>query len=248
MASLQQQSNSTPLIGITTSFESKSDSQPALISLNADYVSAIERAGGVPVVIPVMTSLETMQIAISHIHGLVIPGGPGITEGLVGDLPDDLPPAAPERTQSDRLAFEAAVEYEIPILGICYGMQFINSRLGGTIYGNVETQLGIRPHHHHQTEQTDVEHPVNIEPNTHLNALIGQAEPVNSYHVQAIQDLGKGLRKTISSEDGLVEGFESVDGQIVGVQFHPERMADTVWDSLFHNLVNRVREHTRVSD
>ena len=230
-----------PIIGITTSYEADTESSTSRIVLNADYVSAVERAGGVPVVIPPLTSLEAMRIVISRIDGLIIPGGPGIIDGLVGVLPEDLPPVAPERAQADRYAFEAAQENTLPILGICYGMQFINARFGGTLYGDVEQELVTRPHHPKRADNDTLQHEVTIESGSRLQELIGRPVPVNSYHIQAVAELGEGLRVSVRSDDGLVEGLETEDGRIVGVQFHPEKMPDTVWDLLFTDLVSRCR-------
>ncbi len=228
-----------PVIGITTSFESSDKKGRARIVLNADYVSAVERAGGVPMVIPVMTSLEAMRLAIGRLDGLVIPGGPGITDGLVGDLPEDLPPVAPERAQSDRIAFESAQERELPILGICYGMQFINARYGGSIYGDVQHEIGSGPHHPKRTDEDALEHTVSIESGSVLSDLIETTDPVNSFHIQAVAELGSDLRVSLRSDDGLIEGIETEDGRVIGVQFHPEQLPDTSWDRLFGDLVNR---------
>jgi putative glutamine amidotransferase len=230
-----------PIIGITTSYEASEGTSAARVVLNADYVSAVEQAGGVPIVIPPLTSLESMRIAVSRIDALIMPGGPGITDGLVGELPDDLPQVAPERAQADRFAFEAAQERDLPMLGICYGMQFINARYGGTIYGDVEKEIVTKPHHPKRTESDTIQHDVSIESGSRLQEVIGRPDPVNSYHIQAIAELGKDLRVSVRSDDGLVEGLETEDGRIVGVQFHPEQMPDTVWDHLFTDLVSKCK-------
>jgi putative glutamine amidotransferase len=180
-----------------------------------------------------------MRIALSKVDGLIVPGGPGITDGLIGSLPDDLPPTPVERTQSDLYAFESAQQNNLPILGICYGMQFINARLGGTIYGDVQKEIGVGPHHPRRSDHESLQHGVTIESGSPLRDLIRRPGPVNSYHVQAVCEVGAGLRVSIRSDDGLVEGLETEDSRIVGVQFHPERLPDTVWDSLFVDLVKR---------
>ena len=228
-----------PVIGITSSYEPGDDAKPPRVTLNADYISAVERAGGVPIVIPVLSSLEAMRIELSRVDGLIVPGGPGITDGLIGSLPDDLPPTPVERTQSDLYAFESAQQNNLPILGICYGMQFINARFGGTIYGDVQKEIGVGPHHPRRSDEEFIQHGVTIESGSPLRDLIGRPSPVNSYHVQAVCEVGAGLRVSIRSDDGLVEGLETQDGRIVGVQFHPERLPDTVWDNLFVDLIKR---------
>lgn len=228
-----------PVIGITTSYESGDGGGSAKLTLDAGYSSAVERAGGVAMLIPALSSIEAMRIAIGKVDGLIIPGGPGITDGLIGTLPDDLPETAPERRQSDLYAFECAQQSDLAVLGICYGMQFINARFGGTIYGDVQKEIGVGPHHPKRSDEDLLLHGVTLESGSRLRDVIERPEPVNSHHIQAIADVGTGLRVSIRSEDGLVEGIESEDGLTVGVQFHPERLADTVWDGLFTELVQR---------
>lgn len=222
-----------PLIGITCSYSENR------ISLDGDYVSAVERAGGVPIVIPALTSPEAMRIAISKIDALIIPGGPGITEGLIGDLPDDLPPASTERSQSDRFALQSANDDTLPVLGICYGMQLINATHGGTIYADVQRDPGVAAHHPRRMDEESILHDVTVEPDTRLAGLVPTPDPVNSFHVQAVAQLGEGFVLTLTSDDGLIEGFESTDGRIVGIQFHPEKLPGSVWDNLFLDLVKR---------
>ena len=228
-----------PIIGITTSYAPEPDASSGQISLDTNYVSAVERAGAVPLIIPTLSSLEATRIALSCVNGLIVPGGPGITDGLIGALPDDLATTADERTQSDIYAFEEARQRDLPILGVCYGMQFINARFGGTIYGDVQQEIGVGAHHPERTDKATLKHGVTIESGSRLRDLIQQPDLVNSYHIQAVADVGQDLSVSIRSDDGLVEGIESEDGRILGVQFHPEKMPDTVWDSLFTDLVER---------
>jgi putative glutamine amidotransferase len=228
-----------PLIGITCSLEqARGDSGQQVVDLH--YVDAVERAGGCPLLLPMTAKAETLQPLLERIDALLITGGPGITQGLVGELPADLPPTPVRRQQADAWAFSLAQERGRPVLGICYGMQFINARLGGTIYGDVQRQLGTGPHSPARNRGEKVEHEVVVESGTVLAGLAGAGQAaVNSYHLQAVERPGKGLKVSARSQDGLVEGLESEDGLLLGVQFHPERLPGTAWENLFEELVRR---------
>ena len=93
-----------PIIGITTSFLSKSKQQ----SLDHEYVIAVERAGGCPLILPMPEEQETLAPLFALLNGLIITGGPGITQGLVGKLPKDMPAVAPTRYENDIRAFDYA--------------------------------------------------------------------------------------------------------------------------------------------
>ncbi|MEO1444255.1 MAG: gamma-glutamyl-gamma-aminobutyrate hydrolase family protein, partial [Chloroflexota bacterium] len=110
-----------PRIGITTSYNDGKQ------SLNHSYVKAVEEAGGLPLIVPVLTTPDAAAQFSELLDGLIMTGGPGITTGLVGNLPDDLTPVDPVRHESDMLIYNA-FGVQRPLLGICYGMQFINAR------------------------------------------------------------------------------------------------------------------------
>lgn len=228
-----------PLIGITTSLTERLDGGSRQ-AVDCHYVDAVERAGGCPLLLPMTRAPEALEPLLERLAGLVITGGPGIAEGLVGQLPADLPPVEPRRAQADAWVFAAARAQRKPVLGICYGMQFINARCGGTLYADAQAQLRVAAHAPGRNHGAEVWHPVELAPGTRLAALAGRArETVNSFHIQAVERVGAGLRISARSADGLIEGIESEDGRIVGVQFHPERMPGTVWEKLFANLVER---------
>lgn len=223
-----------PLIGITTSLTDSAQVLPHR------YVEAVERAGGAPLLLPMTASPAAQQPVLDLIDGLVITGGPGITQGLVGDLPEDLPAVDAQRWQADCAAFASAQERHKPILGICYGMQFINAQLGGGLYADVQEQLGVVAHSPKRTAGRAIEHEVALAPGTVLAQIAGgTAAKVNSFHIQALERIGAGLTVSARGTDGLVEAIEGEDGRLVGVQFHPEAMPGSVWDGVFSHLVRR---------
>lgn len=223
-----------PLIGITSSLTAAGDQ-----CLDRRYVTAVEVAGGCPAILPMTTAREALAPLLERSDGLLITGGPGIERGLIGSLPPDLPPTPATRRQSDDWSFTAAQARELPVLGICYGMQLINAELGGRLWADAQEQAGAGPHSPKRTNTDLVEHELELDGGSLLASLAGAgAGRVNSFHIQAVERLGAGLTATAHSGDGLVEAIESEDGRLLGVQFHPERLG-TTWSRLFEHLVRR---------
>lgn len=222
-----------PRIGITTSLEDGRQ------TLDLTYVQAVEAAGGIPIIVPMLESAEAAQDFAALLDALIITGGPGITRGLIGALPEDLPPVDARRDLSDELIFRAMAEK--PFLGVCYGMQFANAQSGGTIYGDAQRQLGIKAH---SADRGASDHEIEIELSSRLGAIL-QAERIraNTHHIQAVADLGAGLRAAARAPDGVIEAIESEDGRILAVQFHPERMLERALP-LFEDLLQRA-SHSR---
>lgn len=222
-----------PLIGITTSFE---DEQ---YRLDHTYVNAVGAAQGQPMLLPLVTSTAEAKQLCDQIQGLIIPGGGGITANMIGTLPARLNPVDPKRWKSDNLILDVAIERNLPILGICYGMQLLSVRAGGTLYSDVEKQVpGASVH---SEKRGAVDHPMKILPNSHLAKIWdSEVNTVNSRHFQAVCDPGTGYIVSAQSSDGTIEAIENADGIHIGVQFHPERMKAY---SLFHNLIRQALEY-----
>lgn len=220
-----------PRIGITTSYTGGKQ------QLDLYYVHAIEAAGGLPLIVPMLESPEAAADFAALLDGLVITGGPGIVQGLIGDLPPDLPPADPARVRADAAIFQAVGAR--PVLGICYGMQFINAQAGGTIYADVTAQqTGAAVH---SAERGGSDHLLVLDKTSRLYAVLGtDCLPVNTYHIQAVAQVGAGLRAVGFSPDGVIEAIESDDGRLMGVQFHPERVFERT-RRLFEDFVARCR-------
>ncbi len=218
-----------PYIGITTSLNDGEQ------RLDRRYVLAIERAGGLPLIVPMLESDEAADAFAALLDGLVITGGPAITDGLVGTLPDDIEETDPARLTSDTRMLAAFLAAKRPILGICYGMQLANAAAGGTLYADVQAQRDGSAAHSQKRGASD--HAVLLEPGTHLQRVLQRdSVTVNTRHIQAIDTPGRGLRVAARAPDGVVEAVESEDGLVLGVQWHPERIEHDM-APLFRHLV-----------
>lgn len=219
-------------IGITTSFND--DEQ----RLDRAYVEAVAAAGGVPLLLPMAVPAEVRARALERVDGLILTGGPAIVQGLIGELPEDLGTTHPVRTEADEDYLTLALERGMPILGICYGMQLLNARAGGTIYADVERQQKAQTHSAKRGAET---HEIAIVPGSVLHDLVGQTTlSVNTRHIQALAEVGSGYAVSAVAPDGVIEAIERPDGQVLGVQFHPEKMGASV-RPLFQHLVQRAR-------
>ncbi len=133
----------------------------------------------------------------------------------------------------DRLELELIRDFMAlgkPILGICRGAQVLNTALGGTLVEDIESFHGtqvVQVRHEHYM------HPIDVLPKSALRAILGPNSTVNSFHHQAIRHPGHGLKITVRAPDGLAEAVEHETAPVLGVQWHPERMSDTVSRQIF---------------
>lgn len=226
-----------PRIGITTSLN-RTDSGAREQRVDLAYVRAVERAGGLPLIVPMLATEEAAEAHAALLDGLVVTGGPAVVEGLVGALPDDIDVTDPDRVASDVRLLRAFLEARRPALGICYGMQLASALHGGTIYADVEAQVaGTQTHSRGRGGTT---HGVEAVEGTRFERLAGRGLDVNTRHVQAVAEPGAGLVVAARAPDGTVEALETEDGAFLGVQFHPEAMEPPL-DALFEDLVARAR-------
>ena len=178
-----------------------------------NYCAALRECGVEPV-----RSLDLTRAATCD--GLLLPGGGDADPALYGQEWAGSNPPDPRRDKDELELFALFRALNRPILGICRGHQMINIALGGTLIQDLPDER----HRHDAEADTDRIHPVTV---THplLAEHYGDRFTVNSSHHQAIDRLGEGLSVTCVSDDGVIEGIVHESGQIVGVQFHPERMA-----------------------
>jgi gamma-glutamyl-gamma-aminobutyrate hydrolase PuuD len=223
-----------PVVGITTYVVparwSYWDREAALVP--ADYVRAVERAGGRPVLVP--PSHDAIDETLDAVDGLIFSGGSDLDPDLYGQEPHpETFGVAEERDRAELELLEAALARDLPVLAICRGSQVLNVAQGGDLVQHLPDVVGDEKHKH--TPGTFADHDVTIEPGTRLARLLGEHAPVKSHHHQGIGRLGEGLRAAAYAEDGVVEAVEDPSRSFaLGVLWHPEAGEDM---KLFEGLV-----------
>lgn len=232
-----------PLIGITLGSRQK-ESERSFV-LNELYVTAIEQAGGIPVLLPALLEEAAVREARRRLDGLLLTGGADVDPTLYGGALHPRVYGVDARRDATEIALvRLAVQTGWPFLGICRGIQVINVALGGTLYADLPDQLGQVVNH--WSEETG--HAVRVEPQSRLLSLVGAGEfNVNSYHHQGIERLAPGLKPVGWAPDGLVEAVEIPDYPFaVGVQWHPERRQNSPQHRvLFEALVQAAHDGRR---
>jgi len=219
------------LIGLTTDYESSGEFRTRIkgvgrYTLRESYTGAVEKAGGVPVMLPFV---ENPSACLDYLDGLIVTGGNFDLPPEISGIPD--PSKArrvkPDRTRFERGLLEAALERDIPVLGICGGMQLLAVLAGGRLVGEISEEVPDAFDHEQKIPPTEPRHPVKLVPGTILHRLaLKEKIGVNSTHHQAVADPG---RCTVSawSIDGIIEAIEWPGKYwAVGVEWHPELLAD----------------------
>lgn len=220
-----------PLIGITGNFGDKG------CELAKGYYLSVLEAGGSPVVIPPYTDDSAMSALLDELDGIILSGGSDMNPLLVGEEPiPQLHGINPERDVPELMLIRQAYERQIPILGICRGIQMLAAALGGSIYQDLGVQYQDAPliKHSQDLVREQASHTVYIEQDSMLGRIFTQSGlgtgekgeyvlPVNSFHHQAVRCPGELFKVSARSSDGVIEAMESNEHKsILGVQWHPE--------------------------
>jgi putative glutamine amidotransferase len=182
------------------------------------YVAPLQRAGGIAVLLAVDTRAPLGLL--DRLDGLMLIGGADIDPSFYGAERDH----ATESTYQERDRFESALERELPVLGICRGMQLLNVALGGTLVQDLVDPDGNHPHRKVRGTFEGNDHTVTLMPGSLAARAVGeQAHVAHCHHHQAVLSLGSGLVVSGRAEDEVIEAIEHVDGGwVLGVQWHPE--------------------------
>jgi putative glutamine amidotransferase len=215
-------SDGRPLIGISTYLEPGTrwrawELEAAL--LPAAYPRHVQRAGGLAVMLP-PDAPGHAAATVARLDGLVVAGGPDVDPARYGAERDPRTgPPAPERDTWELALIEAALAADIPLLGVCRGMQLLNVALGGTLAQHLDG--------HAEAEGVFGAHPVEPVPGTLYDGIVDAEDLVPTYHHQAVDRLGTGLVPSAHAADGTVEAVELPSaGWVLGVQWHPEMGED----------------------
>ncbi len=215
----------TPFIGITGSYDYNS----SMAYLRDGYYEAVEKAGGIPVILLPLEDKTSIPNIIRRLDGVILTGGPDIDPVYFGEPPKlNLGRVCPRRDEFEIALARECIELKKPILGICRGMQIINVAFGGSVFQDIRAEIkGALKHLQdaptwygsHEIEITDLD--------SRLYGVTGVKKmKVNSYHHQSIKLVAPRFTVTAVSGDGIIEAIETVRRDIfcMGVQWHPEYM------------------------
>ena len=215
--------NIKPLIGISANYGDNNS------KLAENYYKSVVAVGGVPVIIPVTDDLATIEAIVGRLDGILLSGGGDMHPRYYNEdpipengIPDEL------RDRYDVTLIKSAVEYQLPVLGICRGMQVINTVFGGSLYQDINVQYADKkPMCHSQNEERSVTtQTASVVTDSLLYSIVScNTLPINSIHHQAVKRIADGFRAVAFADDGICEAIESLYYPILGVQWHPEHLS-----------------------
>jgi putative glutamine amidotransferase len=244
-----------PLIGVTTSEIRRTESMEPIpqaepparfeMALGLPYLRGLEAAGGLPVVMPPLAE-EAVESLLDRFDGICLSGGPDLDPGGYGAEPHPaLGPTEPELDRFELAVARRADAREMPILAICRGTQALNVVRGGILHQHLP-EISSEIFHRQRAPGEETSHPVAIEAGSMLAAAladgsveVGGELDVNSFHHQAIDRLGEGLRVSARAPDGTIEAVEDPGRPfLIGVQWHAETLVHRSYEAaLFRRFV-----------
>jgi putative glutamine amidotransferase len=246
-----------PLIAVTTSelrrpeeVHARLQGEPPKleVALATLYPEAIERAGGIPVIVPLLRP-DALDSLLDRVDGVCLPGGPDLQPSTYGAEPHpELGPTEPRVDALELALVRAADRRNLPILGICRGMQVLNVARGGTLHQHLPDVVGAQLQHRQPEHGSVTTHHVETAPHSRLRATLGGPKlNVNSFHHQAIRKLGQDLAATAWAPDGTIEAVEGAGERLVlGVQWHAEGLE--AHGPLFELLIAAAADEERLAD
>lgn len=221
-------------VAVTASI--RPDGDTSRVRLTAAYVTALESAGLIPLIVPPLSSADAAAAVLDSVSGLVLTGGEDVDPARYGEQRHE----KVRTVNSARDATEAALVEEarargIPVLAICRGIQILNVALGGTLVQDIPSECRTDIDHDDEGARNSRTHEVSIEPGSLIAKAVGTEHvSVNSFHHQSVKRVADGMKVTARSPDGVIEGIESTedDWWVMAVQWHPEEMTDSAepWD------------------
>lgn len=239
-------SDPQPVIGITGNYDKET------CTLAKGYYQSVLKAGGIPLIIPPFQEIDSLCQILETIDGIIFSGGGDINPLFFGEEPiKELHSITPERDRQELLLARLAYDRQIPMLGICKGIQTINLALGGTVYQDIHTQMeGTRIKHSQDQDRRYPSHSVRLMPGSIMQRIFGSTTiTVNSFHHQACKEAAPCLNATAISPDGVIEAIESNElKSVLGVQWHPETYTlrqNNDMMPIFHWLIGESAEFKR---
>lgn len=238
-----------PVIGITadsTFVNNRSYPEPHKVNFSPRNISkAVSMAGGIPIILPVNEPDIARKYA-DIVDGLILAGGADVSPALYGeDARTTIKATYPKRDEAEVAIAEKFIDNRKPILGICRGLQLLNVIFGGTLYQDLSENLEVSVKHIQETASNHPIHVVEVKTDSYISSFLSDKLYVNSFHHQIIRDLGKELRVSASSSDGVIEAIETVNDKrsVVAIQWHPENLYYKEKDhfALFENLILRAK-------
>ncbi len=216
-----------PVIGITCG-SSRNDPRAKTEQdrLNCAYSRAVLEAGGIPVILPMLKGFNTVDY-LERIDGLLLSGGADIDPALYGEMTrHDSVEVDSIRDRSEIPLAKAALERDMPVFGICRGIQTLNVALGGSLIQDLPAQRPGPIQHRQTGSRSDRTHGIDVTAGSKLAEIAGSGRfDVNSLHHQALRDVADSLYVSAFAPDGIVEGVEIPAARfVVAVQFHPEEL------------------------